>query len=154
MTQKNISKAEQLAVFIRQLERAAEYLEESFLICEPFVTSTTSSRSELREYEALTARFARLSDLLVQKVLRYIGTVESSEAGSIIDIMHRAEKQAIASSAAGLSEIRELRNEIAHEYATRDIEEVAADVVRWTPVLIAMTERAIEYAQELTARLP
>ncbi|MFI5201633.1 MAG: hypothetical protein ACHQNE_04555 [Candidatus Kapaibacterium sp.] len=154
MTRKNLSRSEQLALFAEQLRRAADYLRESYDICVKMVAQGSVSREALREFEALTARFARLSDLLLQKVLRYIGTVEANDAGTIIDIMNRAEKQAIADSAGDLSDIRELRNEIAHEYATRDIEDVAADVLRWTPILLAITDRAIQYAQDLTSRLP
>ncbi len=154
MTKKNLSRSEQLALFAEQLRRASDYLQECYDICSDIAIEGTFSRAQLREFEALTARFARLSDLLLQKVLRYIGTVEANDAGTIIDIMNRAEKQAIAESASDLSEIRELRNEIAQEYATRDIEEVAIDVLRWAPTLLAITDRAIQYANELTARLP
>ena len=154
MTKKNLSKAEQLALFIEQLVRASDYLRECCHICGEITHGHPFTSAELREFEALTARFARLADLLLQKVLRYIGTVEANDAGTIIDIMNRAEKQRIADSAEDLSEIRELRNEIAHEYATRDIEDVGRDVLLRSPTLLTISERAIQYAKELTARLP
>ncbi|HET6402621.1 MAG TPA: hypothetical protein VFH95_14650 [Candidatus Kapabacteria bacterium] len=154
MTKKNLSRTEQLALFAEQLLRASDYLRECYDICGKIAIEGSFSRAELREFEALTARFARLADLLLQKVLRYIGTVEANDAGTIIDIMNRAEKQSIAESAGDLSDIRELRNEIAHEYATRDIEAVAIDVLRWTPILLSITDRATQYANDLTARLP
>jgi hypothetical protein len=153
MTRKNLSRAEQLALYCENLEGAADYLRESAEVCAPLLHGTPYSRLELREFEAVTARFARLSDLLLQKVLRYVGTIEANDAGSIIDIMNRAEKQNIA-RATVFSSIRDVRNEIAHEYATRDIDEIARDVLRFSPELLAMTGRAIEYAKALTEKLP
>ena len=154
MTKKNLSKAEQLRLYVEQLEGAAGYLRESFEICQPLLHGNPYASQELREFEAVTARFSRLSDLLLQKALRYIGTIEANDSGSIIDIINRAEKQGIAEKAQTLSEIRDLRNEIAHEYATRDIDALTRDVVRLSPDLLEMVKRAKLYAKELTARLP
>jgi hypothetical protein len=153
MTKRNISRAEQLALYCESLEGAADYLHESVEVCRPLLHGPPYSRQELREFEAVTARFARLSDLLLQKVLRYVGMIEANDAGTIIDIMNRAEKQSIA-QAAVLSSIRDIRNEIAHEYATRDIDAITRDVLRLSPELLTMTKRAIEYAKSLTERLP
>ena len=154
MTNRNLTKAQQLQLYIEQLEGAAGYLRESFEICLPLLHGTPYRSQELREFEAVTARFSRLSDLLLQKALRYIGTIEANDSGSIIDIINRAEKQGIADKAQTLSEIRDLRNEIAHEYATRDIDALTRDVVRLSPDLLDMVNRAKQYAKELTARLP
>src|SRR5436305_826156 len=129
MTKQNISKSDQLALYAGQVSGAADYLRESVEVCAPLIDHLPYSRQDLREFEAVTARFSRLSDLLLQKVLRYIGVVEVNDPGTIIDIMNRAEKQGVA-LAKDLSDIRELRNEIAHEYATRDIHEITQDVLR------------------------
>jgi hypothetical protein len=153
MTKRNLSRSDQLSLYAEQLLGAADYLRESVEVCTPIIDSIPYSRQSLREFEAVTARYGRLSDFLLQKVLRYIGIVEVNDAGTIIDIMNRAEKQDII-SAATLSEIRDLRNEIAHEYALRDIEGIARDVIRLSPSLLIAVNHAVDYAKELVERLP
>jgi len=49
-------------------------------------------------------------------------------------------------------EIRELRNEISHEYATDDLPKLFEAVLQKAPDLIAAVERSIQYADELYLR--
>jgi hypothetical protein len=60
------------------------------------------------------------------------------DTGTVIDIMNRAEKRGIVSSVEILHTIKDLRNNIAHEYKTDEITSFFADVQKYTPVLLEM----------------
>jgi hypothetical protein len=96
--------------------------------------------------EAVTARFARLSDILLQKVYRALNRLEGLGAESRIDYFNLAEKKGWVESRDDLERIRSLRNEIAHEYAIRPIAELLDDVVTWSPVLLAGSQSTRRYA--------
>ncbi len=103
---------------------------------------------EFAQLEVLTSRFARTADLLVNKVLRSIDIVESEDIGTIIDIMNRAEKRGIVSSAEILHTIKDLRNNIAHEYKIDEITNFFTDVKENTPILIDIIKKVNEYCKK------
>jgi hypothetical protein len=94
------------------------------------------------ELEALTARFARLADLLVQKLFRAQDALLLEDEGSLLDRLNRAEKRGQIASAEQWREIRELRNQIAHEYVLEDLRELFEAVFRRAPLLLDAVERA------------
>lgn len=111
------------------------------------------SPEELERLESLASRFARLADLLTQRVLRLIDTIELAPAGTLLDRIHRAEKRGWTASATTLVRIRELRNLIAHEYAAENLPELYETVFTLSPELIDIANRAQAGAQTLMARL-
>ena len=96
------------------------------------------SEEEFDDFENLTSRFARTTDLIVNKVLRSIDSVEFLEAGSAIDAANRAEKRGIIDSVSGLRDLKDLRNEIAHEYETDDLGNLFSAVLSAVPELIGV----------------
>jgi len=100
---------------------------------------------EFDKLENLTSRYARTTDMLVNKVLRSIDTVELEDIGTIIDIMNRAEKRGIVSSAELLHTIKDLRNNIVHEYKIAEITRFFADVKKYTPLLLDIIKKVNEY---------
>jgi len=103
------------------------------------------STEEFDKLENLTSRYARTTDMLVNKVLRSIDTVESEDIGTIIDIMNRAEKRGFVSSADLLHTIKDLRNNIVHEYKIAEITKFFTDVQKYTPLLLEIIQRVNEY---------
>jgi uncharacterized protein YutE (UPF0331/DUF86 family) len=103
---------------------------------------------EFDKLENLTSRYARTTDMLVNKVLRSIDTVESEDIGTIIDIMNRAEKRGIISSAGLLHTIKDLRNNIVHEYKISEITKFFADVQKYTPLLLEIIKKVNEYCEK------
>jgi hypothetical protein len=97
--------------------------------------------------EALTSRFARLCDLLVQRVFRTLDQVELSDEGTILDRLNRAEKRAVISSAQQWRELRELRNAIAHDYLIESSDGVLIDAHRRAPELIEAVKKLAIYAR-------
>jgi len=103
---------------------------------------------EFDKLENLASRYARTTDMLVNKVLRSIDTVEFEDIGTIIDVMNRAEKRGIVSSAELLRTIKDLRNSVVHEYKIGEITKFLGDVQKYTPVLLEMIENVNRYCKK------
>ena len=103
---------------LQMLEQSVEQLRYSLEKCktldQPF------SPENLESIEALSARFARTADILTQKVVRSLMLYLREETGTFIDMTNRMEKMNLTDSAQTMLEIRDLRNEIVHDYSNRD----------------------------------
>ena len=106
------------------------------------------SDNEFDSLEVLASRYARTTDMLVIKVLRSIDTVEYEDIGTIIDIMNRAEKRKIVSSADLFRTIKDLRNSIVHEYQIEELSGFFLDILRYTPLLLDIIENVNNYCKK------
>ena len=110
--------------------------------------------AQWEQWDALTARFARLADVLTQRVFRAIDMVEFLPPGTtFVDRINRAEKRGHIRSAYEWKEIREIRNQIVHEYATAQLLPLLRDVVQYIPELLECVGRLGEYKQIIQQRL-
>jgi len=110
-----------LSELLVKLDKANETLEYSFRICEKIGGKNAYTPDEEDRFEALTAKFARLSDLILKKVIRTIDKLDIDDpATTMRDTISRAEKKGLISGEMKFIEIRKRRNEIAHEYAGTD----------------------------------
>jgi uncharacterized protein YutE (UPF0331/DUF86 family) len=148
MTQKEY--VQLLAENISDLKDALRWLNRSFDICSKIGISDSYTDDEYDAYEALGSRFARVCDMLLQKSFRTIDAMEMESGGTLIDAVNRAEKRGIIDSSNNLRELRELRNEIAHEYKI-EMHRLFASILSLTPRLIAYVEKTIEYSGRYTA---
>jgi hypothetical protein len=106
------------------VEQSAEALRHSLAKCAPLELNAGYTFDELDCFEALSARFARTSDLYTQKLLKSLFMVLGEDAVSFLDRIRLAEKLAIIDNAEDLAAIRDLRNTIAHEYAAENLNDV------------------------------
>ena len=105
-----------LPSFLRSLEKCR-----SFELCE-------SCSFEVEEsFDALTSKFSRISDIFTQKVLKSLVLLTREDAPTFLDRMNLCEKLGVIPSASDLIEIRDLRNQIAHEYLAENLTEVYRD---------------------------
>ncbi len=132
----------------KQANEAANRLNISFERCKDFINNADFTEEQLIELEALTARFARVSDLLIQKIFKTIDQLDASAPGTIRDRILQAEKKGLIQDADTLLEIRNVRNTIAHEYESMDIKEMFLFVFRHAQVLISVLSNAKQYAQK------
>ena len=61
--------------------------------------------------------------------------------GEIRDLLDKAEKTGLVSNADEWMKIRELRNQIAHEYTKEDLAKTFSDVVGFTPFVLNELEK-------------
>jgi hypothetical protein len=130
---------------INSLNLSADWVRHSYEQASTIGQKADYAIEEFDKLENLTSRYARTADMLVNKVLRSIDTVESEDIGTIIDIMNRAEKRGFVSSAELLHNIKDLRNNIAHEYKITEITKFFADVLKYTPILLEIIQKVNEY---------
>ena len=72
---------------------------------------------------------------------------------TFVDRINRAEKRGHIQSAYVWKEIRDIRNQIVHEYASARLRLLFQDVVRHAPELLACVERLSPYKAALTQQL-
>jgi uncharacterized protein YutE (UPF0331/DUF86 family) len=132
-----------------QLAReAAGHLSVSADRCKDFALQPPFTEENLIELEALTSRFSRLSDILIQKVFKTIERLDADTPGTVRDRILQAEKKGIISSAEAFTEIRDIRNTIAHDYDNVNFNEVVSFVMKSTPVLLQTVETCIKYSKK------
>jgi len=139
---------ENLKQLLKDLERAQDVLRYSYEKCRGIKISDGLSYEEMETFEALTSRFARLSDIITQKVIRAFDILDLDDDGTVRDRINRAEKKGIITRADDFIDIRILRNEIAHEYKTEAIYSIFSKVLELTPILIASVDGITLYAQK------
>ncbi|MGQ9818492.1 MAG: hypothetical protein ACUVQ1_00995 [Candidatus Kapaibacteriales bacterium] len=104
---------------------------------------------ELEILEALCSRFARLSDMLIQKAFRFIDIYELADPDiSVLDRINNAERRNLIRSAGEFKYIRQLRNEVAHNYSSDAFAELFKEIMAYIPILINGTEKTIEFLKK------
>jgi len=98
--------------------------------------------------DALTSKFSRISDILTQKVLKSLVLLTREDAPTFVDRMNLCEKLGIISSATDLIEIRDLRNQIAHEYLTENLTEIYEDCMALSGKLLTEIKTANKAIQK------
>ncbi|GHT09995.1 hypothetical protein FACS1894170_01440 [Planctomycetales bacterium] len=121
------------------------WLRRSYKRCADIGIKTDYTDVEFDHFENLTSRYARTTDLLVNKVLRSIDAVEFFTGGTLIDVVNRTVQRGIIDSVSEIRTIKDLRNEIAHEYEISDLRELFGAVLQAVPKLLAVSERTIAY---------
>lgn len=94
------------------------------------------SFEEEESFDSLSSKFSRTSDIFTQKVLRTVWMLLHEPFLPFIDFMNVCEKIQLIHSATALIMIRDLRNQIAHEYIPEAIRELAPELMDLTKKLI------------------
>ena len=135
---------------LKILDDAKEVLLYSFNKCSRIGIKNKYEPEELESFESFTGRFARLSDILIQKIFRLVDELDLDSHGTVRDRINRAEKKGLITSSDVFVEIRVLRNDIAHEYLPEAIQEIFGKVLSLTPSLLDGVQRARNYCQKYT----
>lgn len=134
---------------VADLRRAMISLDRAFSQCASIASATSFSASELDAIEVLASRFARTTDFLVNRVMRALDRWELEPDGSLLDVLNRAEKRGLVHEARTLREMKELRNEIVHEYLPAGLAELLGDLRRYTPMLLATAAATAAHVERL-----
>jgi hypothetical protein len=125
---------------ISLLEKSVETLSLSIHKCTLVLKKETYSFEEMESFDSLTSKFGRTSDLYTQKIIRTIWMLLREAFVPFIDMLNKAEKMGIVQSADQLLEIRDLRNQITHEYIPEAITDLIPDVLENSTLLIENIE--------------
>jgi len=127
----------------KSLEDAVNWLKRSQTICTGFNIENLSPEG-MDAFEGLTSRFARVCDILFNKLFRSIFYLEEGEAGSWLDVILYMEKENVITSAEDARVMKELRNDIVHEYADNDLTLIFKEVLKQSPLLINYVNNTLE----------
>lgn len=95
-------------------------------------TKSSYTFEELESFDSLTSKFSRTSDLFTQKVLRTSWILLHEAFLPFIDFVNVAEKIGLIANADDLLIIRDLRNQIAHEYIPELIFDLIPEIIEMT----------------------
>lgn len=133
-----------------ELSSARQHLDYSFRqIAGLSETLSDTNEAQLESAEAFTSRFARVVDLLVNKVLRSLDRLELKPEGTLLDVIQRAERRGLVERASWLREMKDVRNMIAHDYAGAKAAEIFAYCRENKPVLDRVCEQTVMYGQRV-----
>lgn len=134
------------------LQDAMRWLKRSYGICRniDFENLTEETMDAL---ESLTSRFSRLTDLLFSKVFRSIMYLEQGQSASWIDTLLAMEKKGLIDSGESAWLLKEIRNDIVHEYILTDLIPLYREVLDKCPVLLDYSDRAVSCVQELREKI-
>lgn len=147
---------DQLAILdenVNALQDSVKWLKRSFQICDENYRTEVLSDEAMDAFEGLTSRFSRVVDILFSKVFRSITYLEKGESLSWIDSLLLMEKIDIINSTEEARFIKELRNDIVHEYLASDMTQLYQEVLVQCPVLFIYVENAIERAKQIKEKL-
>jgi uncharacterized protein YutE (UPF0331/DUF86 family) len=121
--------------YLHSLDRSLETLIYYFNKCSKIGKKDHYDLEEQESSEALTSRFARTSDILTQKILKAFYMLMQEDIRSHIDGANFLEKLEIIEKSEDLLNIRELRNQIAHEYVDTELPSLFSDVLHHIELL-------------------
>jgi len=142
---------ENLTACIEQLQGALKWLNRSYLQCQSISLETKFTDEDFDKLENLTSRFVRVTDILIHKMYRAIDVVELKQPGSLIDTINNAEKKQLIDSVDQARTLKDIRNEIAHEYILEDQQLIFSEVLTETKQLLKLSEKAITYSEKYYA---
>src|ERR1039457_3503516 len=135
---------------LKVLNDARDVLAYSFNKCSAIGIKGKYEPEELESFESFTGRFARLSDILIQKIFRLVDELDLDTQGTIRDRINRAEKKGLIDNSDVFVEIRIVRNDIAHEYLPEAIRDIFGKVLSLTPQLLDGVERTKTHCEKYT----
>lgn len=138
----------QLSQNIKALDKARFALDYSYQKCVKIEKAEDYDLEKQENFEALTARFARASDILTQKAFKSLFALLQENIRTRIDAANFLEKIGIVESANDLLNIRELRNQIAHDYVTEDLNSLYMDVLHHTNLLGVVVDSLKNYVKK------
>ena len=133
-------KSDQATLFNKikdDLMKALGHLKYSLTKSLKILTKTTFTEDDLESLEGFGSRFARASDIVIQRYFRLKAlSHDPGFRGSVVDILNVAEKEGWISSAEIWRRVRELRNVTAHEYSESEIRDLYTEMTRLAPLLL------------------
>ena len=135
---------------VEDFKKALLWLEKSVSKCERLRGKLFEELKdeEVESIEALFSRYSRCVDLLINRVLR---SLEIAELGDVIisklDIVISAEKKGFVENYEELIALKDLRNELAHEYIGDMVMEKFDEVWENSVKLIEISGKVLNYIE-------
>lgn len=132
---------------LKLLDESLYWLKRSFNICNKIGIKEKYDEDEYDALETLTARFGRSVDIIIYKIFKGIDRVEFEYEGSLIDVINRAEKRRLINTANEIRLLKELRNQIVHEYINENLIKLYILVMQYTDKVFEISENIKQYCK-------
>ena len=140
---------ENLLKNLEALHKQIFWLNISLQECHAIGIKENYSIDEFGKLETLTSRFSRSIDFLIRKMFRSIDDYELENQGTLIDVVNNADKRGLISSVEEVRVIKDIRNEIVHEYVEEGLLDVFEDVLKYGDELLKMMKETEIYCKNL-----
>jgi len=129
------------------LEKQLFWLDYSYQQLKATSNTENLSIEQFNQFENLCSRYARTIDFLVRKYFRCLDDVEFENQGTLIDVVNNAHKRGLFLEIEVIRQIKDIRNEIVHEYLDDALQSVFSDVLKTTPDLLAIGRNSLRYSE-------
>lgn len=133
---------------LKDMDESCQWLKRSYGICQAIGVKDSYCDDEFDAFETLTGRFARTCDMIIQKGFRSIDKVEFEDCGTLIDALNRAHKRGLIDSIDEIRIVRDLRNEIVHEYRRSNLQKSFQSILAQTQRLFTLLDRIRDYCRQ------
>ena len=130
---------------LNDLTTSVESLKISFSKCKKIGIKQEYDFDEQESFDSFTSKFARTSDIYTQKILKTIFILLRETPNSFIDKANLAEKLEVIPYAENLISIRDLRNEIVHEYMLEELPRIYKEMFLYYDSLIMSIDKTKEF---------
>lgn len=120
----------------------------SVTACKSLIAKDSFTERDFEKMDILTSRFYRLSDFIMQKILRTIDKINLEDTGTMRDRLNRAEKNNLIQSAEEFAVIRKLRNDISHEYIPEAMADIFKNVMMHSHLLDDSINKINKYSNQ------
>ena len=129
------------------LEKQLFWLDYSYQQLKATSNTENLSIEQFNQFENLCSRYARTIDFLVRKYFRCLDDVEFENQGTLIDVVNNAHKRGLFLEIEVIRQIKDIRNEIVHEYLDDALQSIFSDVLKTAPDLLAIGRNSLQYSQ-------
>lgn len=131
------------------LEKQLFWLDYSYQEVKDLSKPEHFSIEQFNQFANLCSRYARTIDFLVRKVFRCLDDVEFENQGTLIDVVNHAHKRGLFEDIESIRQIKDIRNEIVHEYLDEALQSVFSDVLKAAPELIAIGRNTLAHVEKV-----
>jgi hypothetical protein len=138
----------EMSVLEKNLQSAAKakrWLLRSYETCKSIDFDKPVPDNRMDDLEALTGRFARFTDIMINKVFRSLEIAELETPETLIDTVNRMAKRGLVKSTESVRELKNLRNTISHEYEDEELRLIMKNCVGKAPELFEIFDRVESY---------
>jgi len=129
------------------LEKQLFWLDYSYQQLKDISETENFSIEQFNQFENLCSRYARTIDFLVRKYFRCLDDVEFENQGTLIDVVNNAHKHGLFLDIEVIRRIKDIRNDIVHEYLDDALQNIFTEVLNTAPELIAIGRNTLQYSQ-------
>ena len=126
------------------LKKSISLLEKSYKRCQKI---DINKEEDIEKIETFANRYTRSVDILLNKFLRSLDLVEAEEITRRLDILIRAERRGFVENYEILLEMKNLRNELAHEYIEELFLEKIVVIEEYSKKLFDIFKKIEKYMQ-------